>query len=83
MSRIVYYVIPEGTGWNVVGEGATWSHPTRESASRRAMTYARYQGEICGRPAGVLMRRPDGQGFERIDYGVDDDATAVGKAGRK
>ena len=83
MSRILYYVVPEPSGWCVVGEGATWSHATRDAATRRALTYARYQWEICGRPAGVLVRRDDDQGFDRADFGFDEDATALGKVGRK
>ena len=82
MSRILYYVMPESPGWRVQGEGASWPHPTKEAARRRALAYARYQWEICGRPAGVYIRRDDGQGFERYDFGVDDDATAIGKSVR-
>ena len=83
MSRIVYYVVPEAPGWRVVGEGACWDHPNRNAARRRALAYARYQWEICQRPAGVLIRREDGQGFERFDFGEDEDATAHAERGRR
>ena len=79
MSRIVYYVIPEENGWLVVGEGATWTHATREAARRRATTYARCQWEICGRPGCVLVQHIDDRGFDRTDFGVDEDATAVSR----
>jgi hypothetical protein len=77
LSRILYYVVPDQPGWRVDGEGASWGHPSKDAARRRALTYARYQWEICGRPAGVLVRRDDGEGFERFDFGLDEDATGI------
>ena len=82
MSRILFYVVPDQPGWRVVGEGAASEHPTKEAASRRALTFGRYQWEICGRASGVLIRRDDGQGYERHDFGVDADSTQVLKRGR-
>jgi len=75
MARVLYYVNPEGSSWRVVGAGARWDHPTRAAARRRALVYAKCQWEICRQPASVLVQREDGQGYERHDFGVDEEAT--------
>jgi hypothetical protein len=75
MARILYYVDPHGTGWRVVAAGAWWDHPTRVAARRRALTYANCQWQICRQPASVLIRREDGQGYERYNFGEDEEAT--------
>ena len=75
MSRILYYVVPEGETWCVLGDGARWEHPTRAAARRRALAYAKYQWEICRHPASVLIQREDGPGYERYDVGDAEEST--------
>jgi hypothetical protein len=75
MARMLYYVNPEGSSWRVVGAGGWWDHPTREAARRRALVYANCQWQVCRQPASALIWREDGQGYERHDFGEDEEAT--------